>query len=151
MQTFWVLGKGPVASQSLLHDSLILGDLPENPMQRQTSQHSSLAAVVYGLMKANNTLSKQRNTATKSSTTSKFKTPAAFSPGTTNIVLITSWIIKHNYGLPFRERMGTSEKVDFSQNRRVRIFFHQCVLLFDPPMILRPSDILLENAFKVLY
>lgn len=70
MQTFWVLGKGPIAAKTLTQESTVLNDTsdPSN-LQRQTSHHSSLAAVVYGLMQAN-----RRSTRTdlsNASTTSK--------------------------------------------------------------------------------
>lgn len=55
MKTFWVLGKGVPASQAFLMSDLIQAGVPQGTtpsLQRQTSHHSSLAAVVLGMMQA---------------------------------------------------------------------------------------------------
>lgn len=54
MQTFWVLGKGVPASQGMMNDLMQAGvpQVTSPSLQRQTSQHSSLAAVVFGMMQA---------------------------------------------------------------------------------------------------
>lgn len=71
METFWVIGKGVIAHKTLIRDSMLLNETPDSSgLQRQTSQHSSLAAVVYGLMQANRRSTRVGSTA--STTTSKF-------------------------------------------------------------------------------
>lgn len=52
MNTFWVLGKGISPSQ-LVGSGPMQAGAPQTPsLQRQTSHHSSLAAVVFGMMQA---------------------------------------------------------------------------------------------------
>lgn len=55
MTTYWVLGKGISASQIMSPGPMQAG-IPQaqsQSLQRQTSHHSSLAAVVFGMMQAN--------------------------------------------------------------------------------------------------
>lgn len=55
MTTYWVLGKGISASQVTSPGPMQAG-IPQaqsQALQRQTSHHSSLAAVVFGMMQAN--------------------------------------------------------------------------------------------------
>lgn len=54
MTTYWVLGKGVSASQIISPGPTAAG-IPQSQtpsLQRQTSHHSSLAAVVFGMMQA---------------------------------------------------------------------------------------------------
>lgn len=54
MTTYWVLGKGVSPSQMIVPSQMPAG-VPQaqiDALQRQTSQHSSLAAVVFGMMQA---------------------------------------------------------------------------------------------------
>lgn len=54
MTTYWVLGKGISASQ-IISPGPIPAGVPQSQtpsLQRQTSHHSSLAAVVFGMMQA---------------------------------------------------------------------------------------------------
>lgn len=54
MVTYWVLGKG-VSSSQLMSPVPIPAGIPQvqtPSLQRQTSHHSSLAAVVYGMIQA---------------------------------------------------------------------------------------------------
>ena len=54
MLTYWVLGKNISASQ-LMSPQPVPAGIPQAQtpsLQRQTSHHSSLAAVVYGMMQA---------------------------------------------------------------------------------------------------
>lgn len=54
MTTYWVLGKGVSASQAISPGPMQAG-IPQSQtpaLQRQTSHHSSLAAVVFGMMQA---------------------------------------------------------------------------------------------------
>lgn len=54
MQTCWVLGKGVAATQYVAHEPQQAGapQVTTPSLQRQTSHHSSLAAVVFGMMQA---------------------------------------------------------------------------------------------------
>lgn len=54
MQTCWVLGKGVAATQFVAHEPQQAGapQVTTPSLQRQTSHHSSLAAVVFGMMQA---------------------------------------------------------------------------------------------------
>lgn len=54
MQTCWVLGKGVAATQFVAHELQQAGapQVTTPSLQRQTSHHSSLAAVVFGMMQA---------------------------------------------------------------------------------------------------
>lgn len=65
MTTYWVLGKGVSASQVISPGPIPAG-VPQSQiasLSRQTSHHSSLAAVVFGMIQAN-----KRNTNINTST-----------------------------------------------------------------------------------
>lgn len=54
MKTYWVFGKGVTVNQIVQHGPMQAG-IPQAQtpsLQRQSSHHTSLAAVVYGMMQA---------------------------------------------------------------------------------------------------
>lgn len=67
MTTYWVFGKGVAVSQIVQHGPMQAG-IPQAQtpsLQRQSSHHTSLAAVVYGMMQAS------KRTTTANATTRK--------------------------------------------------------------------------------